>query len=148
MRMEKRRSRDIGYLSLVVKFCHEVWRCPAPAFLCGQYYTSLLREDAYLEIYFANILLFSRLTFIVSKRPIASKWTRFTDAGLKYYPIPVLWPCNESFIVRYSSTPLAILSLPKGSPGHIAFTPPLPAFKTNAVDRLGLFEMCQKTHES
>ena len=34
---------------------------------------------------------------------LAKKWTRFTDAGLKYYPIPVLWPCNESnFIVRYS----------------------------------------------
>mmetsp|Transcript_16948 Transcript_16948/g.23921 ORF Transcript_16948/g.23921 Transcript_16948/m.23921 type:complete len:345 (+) Transcript_16948:35-1069(+) len=26
---------------------------------------------------------------------IADKWKRFTDAGLKYYPVPVLWPCNE-----------------------------------------------------
>ncbi len=26
---------------------------------------------------------------------IADKWQRFTDAGLKYYSVPVLWPCNE-----------------------------------------------------
>eukprot|EP00986_Skeletonema_menzelii_P002375 scaffold647_cov150-Skeletonema_menzelii.AAC.22 len=36
------------------------------------------------------------------------------------------------------STPLAILSLPKGSPGYIAFDPPLPTSKKNAVDRLGV----------
>ena len=34
---------------------------------------------------------------------VADKWERFTKEGLKYYPIPVLWPCNQSnFIVRYS----------------------------------------------
>jgi esterase/lipase superfamily enzyme len=34
---------------------------------------------------------------------VATKWPRFTDAGLNYYPIPVIWPCNDSnFIVRYS----------------------------------------------
>lgn len=26
---------------------------------------------------------------------IASKWKRFVEAGLKYYPIPVIWPCND-----------------------------------------------------
>ena len=36
------------------------------------------------------------------------------------------------------STPLAILSVPKGNPGHIAFSPPLPDFKKNAMDRLGV----------
>ena len=36
------------------------------------------------------------------------------------------------------STPLAILSLPKGSPGHIAFSPPLPNFKKDAMSRLGV----------
>ncbi len=34
---------------------------------------------------------------------VADKWLNFTDAGLKYYPIPVLWPCNEKscFLSRY-----------------------------------------------
>ncbi len=34
---------------------------------------------------------------------IADKWPRFTDAGLKYYPIPVLWPCAEEsgYLTRY-----------------------------------------------
>ncbi len=36
------------------------------------------------------------------------------------------------------SIPLAILSIPKGSPGHIAFSPPLPTFKKNAMSRLGV----------
>lgn len=36
------------------------------------------------------------------------------------------------------STPLAVLSAPPGAPGHIAFSPPLPDFKTNAMDRLGV----------
>jgi monoamine oxidase len=36
------------------------------------------------------------------------------------------------------SIPLAILSVPQGSPGHIAFSPPLPTFKKNAISRLGV----------
>ncbi len=33
---------------------------------------------------------------------IANKWERFTDEDLKYYPIPVLWPCSESnFVFGY-----------------------------------------------
>lgn len=36
------------------------------------------------------------------------------------------------------STPLAILSIPKGNPGYIAFSPPLPTFKKNAMSRLGV----------
>lgn len=26
---------------------------------------------------------------------VANKYSRFEDAGLKYYPIPVMWPCEE-----------------------------------------------------
>lgn len=36
------------------------------------------------------------------------------------------------------TVPLSILSIPPGSPGHIAFSPPLPAAKTNALHRLGV----------
>ena len=34
--------------------------------------------------------------------------------------------------------PLAILSIPPGSPGHILFDPPLPTAKRNALTRLGV----------
>ncbi|KAL3787378.1 hypothetical protein ACHAW5_008424 [Stephanodiscus triporus] len=34
--------------------------------------------------------------------------------------------------------PLAILSIPQGSPGHISFNPPLPSTKRNALNRLGV----------
>ena len=34
--------------------------------------------------------------------------------------------------------PLAILSIPPGSPGHISFDPPLPTAKRNALTRLGV----------
>jgi monoamine oxidase len=36
------------------------------------------------------------------------------------------------------TVPNAILSLPKGSPGHIEFNPPLPTFKKRAIDALGV----------
>jgi len=36
------------------------------------------------------------------------------------------------------TTPLAILSIPAGSPGHISFSPPLPTTKQNALGRLGV----------
>jgi len=36
------------------------------------------------------------------------------------------------------TTPLAILSIPPGSPGHISFSPPLPTAKQNAMNRLGV----------
>mmetsp|Transcript_25666 Transcript_25666/g.53573 ORF Transcript_25666/g.53573 Transcript_25666/m.53573 type:complete len:1204 (+) Transcript_25666:18-3629(+) len=36
------------------------------------------------------------------------------------------------------TTPLAILSIPSGSPGHISFSPPLPLTKQNALSRLGV----------
>lgn len=36
------------------------------------------------------------------------------------------------------TVPNAILSLPKGSPGHIEFNPPLPDFKKRAIDALGV----------
>ncbi len=35
---------------------------------------------------------------------VADKYSRFEDAGLKYYPIPVMWPCdgeNEGYLSRY-----------------------------------------------
>ena len=36
------------------------------------------------------------------------------------------------------TVPLSILSIPPGSPGHIAFSPPLPPAKMNALHRLGV----------
>ncbi len=36
------------------------------------------------------------------------------------------------------TVPLSILSIPPGSPGHIEFSPPLPAAKVNALHRLGV----------
>jgi len=36
------------------------------------------------------------------------------------------------------TTPLAILSIPKGEKGHISFDPPLPTYKQNALNRLGV----------
>ncbi|KAL7553404.1 hypothetical protein ACHAWF_016706 [Thalassiosira exigua] len=36
------------------------------------------------------------------------------------------------------TTPLAILAIPPGSPGHISFDPPLPTAKQNALNRLGV----------
>ncbi|KAL7543904.1 hypothetical protein ACHAXR_013291 [Thalassiosira sp. AJA248-18] len=36
------------------------------------------------------------------------------------------------------TTPLAILSIPPGKPGHISFSPPLPTSKQNALNRLGV----------
>ncbi len=35
---------------------------------------------------------------------VATKYSRFEDAGLKYYPIPVMWPCdekNEGYFSKY-----------------------------------------------
>jgi len=35
---------------------------------------------------------------------VASKYSRFEEAGLKYYPIPVMWPCDgesEKYMAKY-----------------------------------------------
>eukprot|EP00970_Alexandrium_tamarense_P016132 scaffold6186_cov76-Alexandrium_tamarense.AAC.1 len=89
--------------------------------------------------------------FIGTLAPRLTEATFDTDADDTLEPLPS-YGHEESTVVHVTTKcgltleadavivtmPLAILSIPHGSPGHIAFSPPLPTAKQNALHRIGV----------
>ena len=89
--------------------------------------------------------------FIGTLAPRQTEATLDTDADDTLEPLPS-YGHEESTVVHVTTKcgvtleadavivtmPLAILSIPHGSPGHIAFSPPLPTAKQNALHRIGV----------